>query len=101
MKATIEKLERVLQLADEEGIQIRREWLRGVRGGLVRVRHTPILFVDDSLAALEQWEQTRRALQQLDWSETDSADEMLALLRESEEVEGTFEAPGVRGEQRI
>lgn len=87
MKATIEKLERALEIAGEEGIEIRREWLRGVRGGLVRVRHTPILFVDDSLTAAEQWEQTRRALRQLDWSEIASADEMLALLTEDDQTD--------------
>lgn len=90
MKATIEKLERVLQIAIDEGIDVRREWLRGVRGGLVRVRRTPILFVDDSLTAVEQWEQTRRALNQLDWSGTESAQEMLALLEENEVVEESY-----------
>ncbi len=80
IQGTIDKLERLLLLAQDEGIHVRREWLRGVRGGLVRIRHTPILFVDDSLSVAEQFEQTRGALKQLDWSETPFAGEMLALL---------------------
>ncbi len=80
MQATVVKLDRLLAIAQEEGIQVRREWLRGVRGGLVRILRTPILFVDDSLSLPEQYEQVKKALEQLDWSETPHAEEMLALL---------------------
>ncbi|MCU0714563.1 MAG: hypothetical protein MUD03_00385 [Pirellula sp.] len=80
MQGTVDRLERVLAIALEEGIQVRREWLRGVRGGLVRVGRSPILFVDDSLGVPEQWDQVRAALAQLDWSETPFGEEMARLL---------------------
>lgn len=80
MQGTADKLERVLAIALEEGIQIRREWLRGVRGGLVRVGRQPILFVDESLAVTDQWDQVRAALTQLDWTDTPFGEEMIDLL---------------------
>lgn len=80
MQGTVDKLERVLAIALEEGIQVRREWLRGVRGGLARVGRQPILFVDESLGVAEQWDQVRATLAQLDWSETSFGAEMSQLL---------------------
>lgn len=80
MQRTVDKLERVLAIALEEGIQVRREWLRGVRGGLARVGCQPVLFVDESLGASEQWDQARAALAQLDWTETAFGGEMTRLL---------------------
>ena len=82
MLATINKLERLLEIAQTEGILVRKEWLRGVRGGLVRIGKTPILFLDESLSVTDQCEQAIRALGQLDWSETPSSGEMLVLLKE-------------------
>lgn len=80
MQGTVDRLERVLAIALEEGIRVRREWLRGVRGGLARVGRQPILFVDESLGVSEQWDQVRVALAQLDWSETPFGEEMTRLL---------------------
>lgn len=80
MFQTIDRLERLLEIASGEGIAVRCEWLGGVRGGLVRVGRKPILFVDDSLTATEQFEQAKAALGQLDWSESEWWDEMSQLL---------------------
>jgi hypothetical protein len=80
MTQTIDKLERLLEIASTEGISVRCEWLKGIQGGLVRIGKSPILFVDDSLSIQEQWEQVRDALCLLDWSETQWCDEMERLL---------------------
>ncbi|XZE46554.1 hypothetical protein SH467x_001840 [Pirellulaceae bacterium SH467] len=86
MQGTVDKLERVLAIALEEGIHIRREWLRGVRGGLVRVGRQPILFVDESLTVSDQWDQVRAALAQLDWTDTPFGEEIVDLLGGKEPV---------------
>ncbi len=77
---SVESLELMLAIAKEEGIQVRSEWLSGVRGGLVRVGEQPYLFVDESLSVPEQLAQVRSALGALDWSETSHADAMAQLL---------------------
>ena len=77
---SVESLELMLAIAKEEGIQVRSEWLSGVRGGLVRVCEQPYLFVDESLSVPEQLAQVRSALGALDWSETSHADAMAQLL---------------------
>lgn len=79
-RTSLEKLEHLLSILAAEGIQVRREWLGGVRGGLVRVGRQPVLFVDESIGIVEQLEQLRAALTQLDWSETQWADAMPELL---------------------
>ncbi len=83
MMNSLERMERLLAIAEEGGIQVRNEWLGGVRGGLVRVGETPILFVDDSLEVQEQLAQARSALARLDWSESQWWNEMETLLQES------------------
>lgn len=80
MKNTLEKLERLLEIASREGIAVRCEWLGGVRGGLARIGHSPILFVDESLTIPEQFDQVREALNALDWTETEWWDEISNLL---------------------
>ncbi len=80
MFQTLDRLEKLLEIAANEGISVRCEWLGGVRGGLVRIGKTPILFVDESLTVLEQLEQSKNALNQLDWSESEWWDEMSQLL---------------------
>jgi len=77
---SVESLELMLAIAKEEGIQVRSEWLSGVRGGLVRVGEQPYLFVDESLSVPEQLAQVRSALGALDWSETSHAQAMAQLL---------------------
>jgi hypothetical protein len=77
---SVESLELMLAIAKEEGIQVRSEWLSGVRGGLVRVGEQPYLFVDESLSVPEQLAQVRSALGVLDWSETSHAQAMAQLL---------------------
>jgi hypothetical protein len=67
---SLEILETMLAIAQEEGIEIRSEWLSGVRGGLVRVGDKAVLFVDQALSVPEQLHQVRSALRPLDWSET-------------------------------
>ena len=96
MLATLDRLERLLEIVVTEGIQVRRDWLRGVKGGLVRIGRQPVLFLDESLTISEQYTQVREALVQLDWSETDFSDEMARLL-EIESVLNTVGAknPGV------
>jgi hypothetical protein len=78
---SLERMERLIAIAESEGIQVRSEWLGGVRGGLVRLGRVPILFVDESLGVREQLEQTCGALGQLDWAETVWSDEMRELLQ--------------------
>jgi len=80
MFQTLDRLEKLLEIAANEGIKIRCEWLGGVRGGLVRIGRIPILFVDESLSVPEQLEQSKNALNQLDWSESEWWDEMSQLL---------------------
>ncbi len=80
MRATLDRLERLLEIVELEGISVRRDWLRGVRGGLVRIGRQPILFLDESLSIPEQYGQVRDALSQLDWTETEYGDEMAKLL---------------------
>ncbi len=80
MLQTLDRLEKLLEIASNEGIAVRCEWLGGVCGGLVRIGRVPILFVDESLSVPEQFEQSKNALSQLDWSESDWWDEMSQLL---------------------
>ncbi|MCU0713075.1 MAG: hypothetical protein MUC43_13520 [Pirellula sp.] len=83
MFATLDRLERLLEIVQREGIQVRRDWLRGVRGGLVRIGRQPVLFLDESLSIPEQYCHVREALSQLDWTETEYGDEMAKLLENS------------------
>ena len=77
---SLDTLERMLAIAEYEGIDVRTEWLAGVRGGLVRIGQKAILFVDQALSVPEQLESVRAALKPLDWSETSFAGEMQDLL---------------------
>jgi len=77
---SLEVLETMLAIAQEEGIEVRSEWLSGVRGGLVRVGSKAVLFVDQSLSVPEQLEQVRAALGVLDWSQTARGDQMAVCL---------------------
>jgi hypothetical protein len=92
IRTSLEQMERLLSIAENEGIRVRREWLGGVRGGLVRVGREPILFVDESLGIGEQLEQTKHALSQLDWSDTRWADTMRVLLNPSNGMVSSFAA---------
>lgn len=80
MLATLDRLERLLEIVETEGILVRRDWLRGVRGGLVRIGRQPVLFLDESLTIPEQFAQVSEALLQLDWTETEYCEEMARLL---------------------
>ena len=80
MLQTLERLERILEIASDEGISVRCEWLGGVRGGLVRLGKTPILFVDESLSVPDQLDQVRDSLILLDWTESEWWNEMSSLL---------------------
>ena len=82
-KSSMECMERLLAIAESEGISVRSEWLGGIRGGLVRIGKEAILFVDESLAVAEQLEHARDSLSRLDWSETPWSDEMRELLGSS------------------
>ncbi|MCU0708590.1 MAG: hypothetical protein MUF23_09880 [Pirellula sp.] len=77
---SLERMERLLAIAQEEGILVRSEWLGGVRGGLVRIGKEPILFIDESLDVPEQLQQAKMALSQLDWRDSDWWDEIQNLL---------------------
>ncbi|MCY3006610.1 MAG: hypothetical protein NTV29_11640 [Planctomycetota bacterium] len=79
---TLEALETMLAIAQDEGIEVRNEWLSGVRGGLVRVGSKAVLFVDQALSVPEQLEQVRGALGALDWSETPRGAQMAVCLGE-------------------
>jgi ribosome modulation factor len=80
MLQSVDRLERLLEIATQEGISVRSEWLGGIRGGLVRVGRSPILFVDESLSVADQLEQVQNALAVLDWRESDWWDEIHHLL---------------------
>ncbi len=80
MFQTLDRLEKLLEIASNEGISVRCEWLGGVRGGLVRIGKSPVLFVDESLSVPEQFQQSMEALGQLDWSESQWWDEMSQLM---------------------
>jgi hypothetical protein len=77
---SLERMERLLAIAQNEGIRVRSEWLNGVRGGLVRIGSEPILFIDDSLDLQEQLRQASEALSQLDWRDSEWWDELQQLL---------------------
>jgi hypothetical protein len=81
MLPTLDRLGRLLEIVEAEGIQVRRDWLRGVRGGLVRIGRQPVLFLDESLTIPEQYSQVSDALSQLDWTETEYCAEMVELLK--------------------
>lgn len=80
---SLEALETMLAIAQEEGIEVRSEWLSGVRGGLVRLGSKAVLFVDQALTVPEQLEQVRGALGALDWSETPRGEQMAVCLAKS------------------
>lgn len=80
---TLEALETMLAIAQDEGIEVRSEWLSGVRGGLVRLGSKAVLFVDQALTVPEQFEQVRGALGALDWSQTQRGDQMAVCLTKS------------------
>jgi hypothetical protein len=94
MLAKLDRLELVLEIAKSEGIDVRKEWLRGIRGGLVRLGQNPILFVDESLSVSEQFDSVRRSLSPLDWSETERGEEMLELLAMEPVDESIIGKPG-------
>jgi hypothetical protein len=81
---SLETLETMLAIAQDEGIEIRSEWLSGVRGGLVRVGDKSVLFVDQALSVPEQLQQVRSALRPLDWSETPQGARMSECLGRSD-----------------
>ena len=61
---TIELLRRALELAETLGYGIRQEWLGGAAGGACEIAGKKWLFVDVSLAPVEQLDQVVDALRQ-------------------------------------
>ena len=59
---TIEKLERLKELAEDAGYTIRQEWLGGVAGGACQFAGRKWIFIDLSLSVIEQLEQVTAAL---------------------------------------
>ena len=59
---TIEKLERLKDLAERAGYTIRQEWLGGVAGGNCQFAGRKWIFIDLSLSVVEQLEQVAAAL---------------------------------------
>jgi hypothetical protein len=59
---TIEKLERLKELAENAGYTIRQEWLGGVAGGACQFAGRKWIFIDLSLSVIEQLEQVTAAL---------------------------------------
>jgi len=60
---TIEKLERLKELAEDAGYTIRQEWLGGVAGGACQFAGRKWIFIDLSLSVIEQLEQVAAALE--------------------------------------
>ncbi len=54
---TIDLLEQTLTMAERAGIQVRREWLGDMPGGLCRIGATRVLYTNLSLSAEEQLQQ--------------------------------------------
>jgi hypothetical protein len=59
---TIEKLERLKDLAETAGYTVRQEWLGGVAGGACHFAGRKWIFIDLSLSVVEQLEQVAAAL---------------------------------------
>lgn len=59
---TIEKLERLKDLAERAGYTVRQEWLGGVAGGACHFAGRKWIFIDLSLSVIEQLEQVTAAL---------------------------------------
>jgi hypothetical protein len=59
---TIEKLERLKDLAERAGYTVRQEWLGGVAGGACQFAGRKWIFIDLSLSVIEQLEQVAAAL---------------------------------------
>jgi hypothetical protein len=59
---TIEKLERLKDLAETAGYTVRHEWLGGVAGGACHFAGRKWIFIDLSLSVIEQLEQIAAAL---------------------------------------
>jgi hypothetical protein len=60
---TIEKLERLKDMAEGAGYTIRQEWLGGVAGGACQFAGRKWIFIDLSLSVVEQLEQVANALE--------------------------------------
>ena len=60
---TIEKLERLKDLAEIAGYTVRQEWLGGVAGGACQFAGRKWIFIDLSLSVIEQLEQVAAALE--------------------------------------
>ena len=61
---TIEALEEAVALAEQLGYGIRQEWMGGCGGGVCQIAGRKWLFIDLSLTAPEQLDQTLLALQE-------------------------------------
>jgi hypothetical protein len=59
---TLEKLERLKELAENAGYTIRQEWLGGVAGGACQFAGRKWIFIDLSLSVVEQLDQVTAAL---------------------------------------
>jgi len=59
---TIERLERLKDLAERAGYTVRQEWLGGVAGGACQFAGRKWIFLDLSLSVIEQLEQMADAL---------------------------------------
>ncbi len=60
---TIERLERLKDVAERAGYTVRQEWLGGVAGGACQFAGRKWIFLDLSLSVIEQLEQMADALQ--------------------------------------
>jgi len=59
---TIERLERLKEVAERAGYTVRQEWLGGVAGGACHFAGRKWIFIDLSLSVVEQFEQVAAAL---------------------------------------
>jgi hypothetical protein len=59
---TIERLERLKEVAERAGYTVRQEWLGGVAGGACQFAGRKWIFLDLSLSVIEQLEQMADAL---------------------------------------
>lgn len=59
---TVERFERLKELAEEVGYTVRQEWLGGVGGGACEFAGRKWIFVDLALSVVEQLEQIDGAL---------------------------------------
>ncbi len=78
---TIDLLEHAIQVAKEQGVRVRTDWLDGSGGGFCRIGSQPWIFLDLSLSAVEQLTQVAGALRKIPINMSNLHPELARLLK--------------------